>query len=53
MLGDSLEATFEFSRASKQYLAGWIYSQAYDLVKELYDAAKVIPFKASFFNKLT
>ncbi len=53
MLGDSLEATFEFSRASKQYLAGWIYSQAYDSVKELYDAAKVIPFKAGFLDKLT
>ena len=53
MLGDSLEATFEFARTSPQRTNGWIYSQAYNSVKEVFDAAKVKPFQASFLDKLT
>ena len=53
MLGDSLEATFEFARTSAQRLSGWIYSQAYNSVKEIFDAAKVKPFQAGFLDKLT
>jgi hypothetical protein len=44
MLGDSLEATFEFACTSPQRSSMWIYSQAYNLVKETFDAAKVKPF---------
>jgi hypothetical protein len=53
MLGDSLEATFEFARTSAQRSNGWIYSQAYNSVKEVFDAAKVKPFQAGFLDKLT
>jgi hypothetical protein len=53
MLGDSLEATFEFGRTSTQRSNGWIYSQAYNSVKEIFDAAKVKPFRAGFLDKLT
>jgi hypothetical protein len=53
MLGDSLEATFEFARTSAPHSNGWIYSQAYNSVKEIFDAAKVKPFQAGFLDKLT
>ena len=53
MLGASLEATVEFARTSVQHANGWIYSQAYNSVKEIFDAAKVKPFQADFLDKLT
>jgi hypothetical protein len=53
MLGDSLEATVEFRRTSPAHRAGWIFSQAYNSVKELYDAAKTKPFAAAALEKLT
>lgn len=53
MLGDSLEVTVEYSHTSIQRSNGLIYSQAYNSVKEIFDAAKVKPFKGSHLDKLT
>lgn len=38
---------------STPHRAGWILSQAYNSVKEIFDTSKVKPFGASFLGKLT
>jgi hypothetical protein len=53
MLGDSLEVTLEYSHTSIQRSNGLVYSQAYNSVKEIFDATKLKPFKGSYLDKLT
>ena len=53
MLYQSAEATVEFSSASIQRLAGWVFGQFYNSLKEIYDVGKVKPFQASFLDKLS
>ena len=40
------------SRSSRQRREGWLYSQAYNSIKEPYDAAKTKPFSSPSLHKL-
>lgn len=53
MLDDRLEATLEHGRMSSRQLSGWIYSQVYNSVKEVFDAVKVKLLQVGLLEKLT
>lgn len=52
MLYPSAEVTIEFNAASAQRKQGWIFTQHYNSVKELFDTGKIKPFQAAFLDKL-
>jgi len=53
MLRDASNITLEMSRLSRQRREGWVFSQAYNSYKELFDAAKTKPFSNPYLQQLT
>jgi hypothetical protein len=52
MLRDAANLTMEMSRISLKRQAGWVFSQTYNSVKEIYDYAKTKPFGNRFLERL-
>jgi hypothetical protein len=52
MLRDATDMTVEMSQSSQKRLQGWVFSQAYNSYKELYDAGKTKPFSTKFLTQL-
>lgn len=52
MLRDATSTTIEMSRSSGKRQAGWVFSQGYNSIKELYDAANTKPFSNARLSQL-
>ena len=52
MLRDVTNTTLDFSRYCHKRNQGWIFSQAYNSFKEVYDAANCKPFGSKFIQQL-
>jgi hypothetical protein len=48
MLGEAGDIRLEMSRSSVKRQEGWVFSQAYNSYKELFDAAKTKPFYSPY-----
>lgn len=53
MLRDAGDLTLEMSSSSRKRREGWVFSQAYNSYKELFDAAKIKPFKSPYLTQLS
>ena len=52
MLRDATSMTMEMSRSSRKRQEGWVFSQSYNSIKELYDAANTKPFSNQRLSQL-
>jgi hypothetical protein len=53
MLRDVGDITLEMSPSCRKRREGWVFSQAYNSYKELFDAAKTKPFASPYLQQLT
>ena len=53
MLRDASDITLDMSRSSRKRQEGWVFSQAYNSYKEIFDAAKTKPFSNLYLRQLT
>jgi hypothetical protein len=53
MLRDVGDLTLEMSRSSHKRREGWVFSQAYNSYKELFDTTKTKLFKSLYLTQLS